>query len=62
MKPLVMNKKEAEKVILEFLDAPQNKRSKLWDVVVPYANKYPKLYRELVVSKSKIRRVKDEKQ
>ena len=61
MKPLVMNKKEAEKIILEFLQAPQNKKSKLWDRVVPYANKYPKLYVELITNYKHLRRKKDER-
>ena len=43
-----LTKKGAEKAILEFLNAPKRKKDKYWDAVVPYANKYPELYVEIV--------------
>lgn len=51
MKRLVMNKKEAERVFTDFVKAPRNKKARLWDTVVPYANKYPELYKKITVRK-----------
>ena len=47
MKTLIMTKKEARKVISEFFDAPSNRKARLWDKVVPYANTFPEIYREV---------------
>lgn len=53
MKPLVLNKKEATRVFTEFVNAPRKQKSKMWDTVVPYANKYRDLYLKIVCMKEK---------